>query len=65
MAFDINRINAIEHNLRENIDSLSNNDLIYYLEYNTHNTNISSTDLSKTEAYFKKINSSWVFIKTN
>ena len=61
MAFDINRINAIEHNLRENIDSLSNNDLIYYLEYNTHNTNISSTDLSKTEAYFKKINSSFYF----
>jgi len=69
MRFDINRINSIEFKLKENIESISNNDLIYYLEYNTHNTNISSTNLLKTEEYFKKINASYdfedVFVNTS
>ena len=62
MAVDINRINNIEYNLKLNlVQNISTNDLIYYLEYNTHNTNISSSDLKLTENYFKKINASFYF----
>jgi hypothetical protein len=55
MPCDINRINSIEHNLKNNPKMMSTTDLLYYLECNTNNKNVNS------EEYFKKINSSFFF----
>ena len=55
MPCEINRINSIEHNLKNNPKMMSTTDLLYYLECNTNNKNVNS------EEYFKKINSSFFF----
>ena len=55
MSIDKNRINNIENNLKNSPESVSNNDLFYYLNYTTKNNKISSTNLNDTENYLKKI----------
>lgn len=61
MSFDQTRINNIENNLKNNPKTLSNNDLIYYLKYNSNNEHLDDVNLKKSEEYFKKINNSFIF----
>ena len=51
MSCDINRINSIEHNLKDNPKLVPTEDLLYYLQCNTNNKNVNSKE------YFKNINS--------
>ena len=61
MSFDTNRINTIENKLNSDANSISNNDLFYYLQYHTKNNQLSSINLTDTENYLKKINSSFSY----
>jgi hypothetical protein len=61
MSCDITRINNIENTLKNNPNSISNNDLIYYLKCNSNNKYLDDIDLSKTEIYLKKINNSFIY----
>ena len=63
MSCDINRINSIEHNLKDNPKLVPTEDLLYYLQCNTNNKNVNSKE------YFKNINSSFfyedIFVNTS
>lgn len=61
MVCDKTRINIIENNLRNNPNSISNNDLIYYLKCNSNNQYLNDVNLKDTENYLKKINNSFIF----
>ena len=61
MTYDQLRINNIENNLKNNPTSISNNDLIYYLQYNTKNDQLDPSNLTNTENYLKKINNSFFY----
>ena len=56
------RINTIEANIKtNNISTISDSDLIYYLKYYTLNDNLDSVNLKKTEEYFDKIVHSFAY----
>jgi hypothetical protein len=56
------RINTIEANIKtNNISTISDSDLIYYLKYYTLNDKLDSVNLKKTEEYFRKINNSFLY----
>jgi hypothetical protein len=61
MNCDKTRINRIENILKNNPDSISNNDLIYYLKCNSNNQILDDINLKNTEEYLKKINNSFFF----
>jgi hypothetical protein len=61
MNCDKKRINKIENLLKNNPNSISNNDLIYYLKCNSNNQYLDDRNLRNTEEYFKKINNSFFF----
>ena len=61
MSCDKSRINNIEAALKNNIKSVSTNDIIYYLKCNTNNSLLDSNNLKKTEEYFRKINNSFLY----
>jgi hypothetical protein len=61
MNCDINRINTIENILKTNPNSISNNDLIYYLQCNSNNQSLDSNNLTKTEQYLKNVNNSYIY----
>ena len=69
MNCDKIRINNIETLLKSNPESISNNDLIYYLKCNSNNQNLDDINLSITEEYLKKINNSFfyenIFVNTS
>ena len=69
MSYDMNRINSIENQLNTNPDNLSNNDLIYYLKYNSNNTILDPNNIDNTAEYLKKINNSFfyenIFVNTS
>ena len=56
MVCDQTRINNIENNLKNNPTEISNNDLIYYLQCNTNNNLLDSSNLQNacilSSAYF-------------
>jgi len=61
MSCDTNRINNIEYNLKNNPDSISDNDLFYYLFCNTKNNKINYNDLNITKQYLYNINISFFY----
>jgi hypothetical protein len=61
MNCDKIRINNIETILKNNPESISNNDLIYYLKCNSNNQNLNDINLSVSEEYLKKINNSFFY----
>ena len=63
MSCDINRINNIEYQLKNNPDSLSNNDLFYYLYCNTKNKKITYDNLDEMKQYLYNINISYFYEK--
>lgn len=60
---------SIENNLRNNASSISTNDLIYYLQYNTNNSQLNPNNLTETQNYLSKIVNSFcyenIFINTS
>ena len=69
MSCDQTRINNIETNLKTSPNEISTNDLIYYLQCNTNNNQLDSSNLTNTEAYLRKINNSFfyenIFVNTS
>lgn len=69
MSCDTNRINNIEYQLKNNPDSLSNNDLFYYLYCNTKNKKITYDNLDEMKQYLYNINISYfyenIFVNTS
>jgi len=69
MNCDKTRINNIEISLKKDPDSISTNDLIYYLKCNSNNTNLDPNNLDNTNIYLKKINNSYfyenIFVNTS
>jgi hypothetical protein len=61
MICDKTRINNIETKLKKKPNSISNQDLIYYLKCNSNNEYLDDKNLKNTEQYLKKINSSFIF----
>ena len=61
MVCDQTRINIIENKLQNNPNSISNNDLIYYLKCNSNNQYLDDVNLNNTQEYLKKINNSFIF----
>ena len=60
---------SIENNLRNNASAISTNDLIYYLQYNTNNSQLNPNNLTETQNYLSKIVNSFcyenIFINTS
>lgn len=60
---------SIENNLRNNPSAVSTNDLIYYLQYNTNNSQLNPNNLTETQNYLSKIVNSFcyenIFINTS
>jgi hypothetical protein len=69
MSCDTTRINNIEYQLKNNPDSLSNNDLFYYLYCNTKNKKITYDNLDEMKQYLYNINISYfyenIFVNTS
>jgi len=61
MVCDQTRINNIENKLQNNPNSISNNDLIYYLKCRSNNEYLDDVNLNNTQEYLKKINNSFIF----
>ena len=61
MSCDQSRINTIENNLQQNPSSISDTDLIYYLQCKSNNKILDSSNLTATQDYLKNINNSFFF----
>jgi hypothetical protein len=61
MVCDQTRINNIENKLQNNPNSISNNDLIFYLKCRSNNQYLDDVNLNHTQEYLKKINNSFIF----
>lgn len=55
------RINSIENNLKNNPKDVSEKDLIYYLQYNTKNSNLNPNNINETKLYLQKIVNSYCY----
>lgn len=61
MSCDQSRISNIESLLKSNPNSISTNDLIYYLKCNTNNSILDPNNLDATANYLNKINISFAY----